>query len=337
MKSLTPRFRALSISAVAALVGCGGSPVSSIPPGAPTVAVSADAFEPTLPGAKNGQLLYITAPLLFGPSKLLVFTYPDATFIGAVTVPNHPEGLCTDKNGNIFVTTLIPNSGTSYVYEYAHGGTRPIATLSDPGGGNGCAVDSVTGNLAVANGDSGSASGDGNVAIFRNARGTPRTYVAQNISAYWWCAYDDKGDLFVDGINGSHALSLVLSLVELPKGASSFENVALSEAVAPSSLQWLDGNLIVADDAGSSGPELLYRVKFSGSRGKVIGRIALESRHGMNSFGGQFVVSGTHVAGPSYPRRYFSVWSYPKGGKALLYMGGSRVKEFYGVAISVSP
>ena len=158
MKSLTPRFRALSISAVAALVGCGGSPVSSIPPGAPTAAVSADAFEPTLPGAKNGQLLYITAPLLFGPSKLLVFTYPDATFIGAVTVPNHPEGLCTDKNGNIFVTTLIPNSGTSYVYEYAHGGTRPIATLSDPGGGNGCAVDSVTGNLAVANGDSGSAS-----------------------------------------------------------------------------------------------------------------------------------------------------------------------------------
>lgn len=340
MKSLTPRFPALSIGAVAALVGCGGSSVSSIPPGGSAAAVSADTLEPTLPGAKNGQLLYITAPLRFGSSKLYVFTYPDATFIGAVMVPNHPEGLCTDKNGNIFVTTLMPNSGTSYVYEYAHGGTQPIATLSDPGGGNGCAVDSVTGNLAVANGDSGSASSDGNVAIFRNARGTPRTYVAQNISVYWWCAYDNKGDLFVDGINGSHALPLFgfdLVLVELPKGASSFENVTLNEAVAPSSLQWLDGNLIVANDAGISGPELLYRVKFSGSRGKVVGRTALESRHGMNSFGGQFVVSGTHVAGPSYPRRYFSVWSYPKGGKALSYMARPRVKEFYGVAISASP
>jgi hypothetical protein len=333
MKSLTPRFRVFSISAVAALVGCGGSPVSSIPPGGPTAAVSADAFEPTLPGAKNGQLLYITAPLLFGPSKLLVFTYPDATFIGAVTVPNHPEGLCTDKNGKIFVTTLIPNSNTSYIYEYAHSGTQPIATLTDPGGGNSCAVDSVTGNLAVANWSSGSPSSPGNVAIYSNARGTPRTYVAQNLSAYLWCAYDSKGDLFVDGINGSHAMPLV----ELPKGASSFENVTINQAVTPSSLQWLDGNLIVADDAGSSGPELLYRVKFSGSQGKVVGRTALESRHGMNSFGGQFVVSGTHVAGPSYPRRYFSVWSYPKGGKALLYMGGSRVKEFYGVAISASP
>lgn len=332
MKSLTLRFGALSISAVAALVGCGGSSVPGAAPGGPATVAGTDTFEPTVSAAKNGELLY-TTPALFRRNKLFVFTYPDATFVGAVTVPNHPEGLCTDKNGNIFVTTIIPNSGTSYVYEYAHGGTQPIATLSDPGGGNSCAVDPVTGNLAVANWSSGSASSDGNVAIYRNARGTPRTYVTQNISAYLWCAYDSKGDLFVDGINGRHAQPLV----ELPRGASSFENATLNEVVTPSSLQWLDGNLIVADDASISGPELLYRVKFSGSRGTVVGSTRLESRHGMNSWGGQFVVFGTHVAGPSYPRRYFSVWSYPKGGKALLYIGRRRVVEFYGVAISAAP
>jgi hypothetical protein len=332
MKSPTLRFRALSISAVAALIGCGGSPLPGIAPGGSASTASADKFEPMLTPAKNGELLYTTAAL-FKPNKLFVFTYPDVTFVGAVTVPNHPEGLCTDKKGDIFVTTIIPNSGMSYVYEYAHGGTQPIATLSDPGAGNSCAVDSVTGNLAVANWSSVSASSDGNVAIYRNARGTPRTYVDQNISAYLWCAYDSNGDLFVDGINGSHAMPLI----ELPNGASSFENVTLNEVVTPSSLQWLDGNLIVANDASISGPELLYRVKFSGSRGKVVGSTALESRDGMNSWGGQFVVAGTHVAGPSYPRRYFSVWSYPKGGKALLYMGRHRVNEFYGVAISASP
>jgi hypothetical protein len=332
MKSLTLRFGALSISAVAALVGCGGSSVPGAPAG-PAAVAGTDKLERMLPAAKNGELLYTTAALVFGPSKLYVFTYPGATLVGAVTVPNHPEGLCTDENGNVFVTTLIPNSNTSYIYEYAHGGTQPIATLTDPGGGNSCAVDSVTGNLAVANWSSGSPSSPGNVAIYSNARGTPRTYVAQNLSAYLWCAYDSKGDLFVDGINGSHAMPLV----ELPKGASSFETVTINEAVTPSSLQWLDGNLIVANDASISGPELLYRVKVSGNRGTVVGSTALESRHGMNSWGGQFVVSGTHVAGPSFPRRYFSVWSYPKGGKALLYIGRRRVKEFYGVAISASP
>lgn len=329
MKALTLRIRALSISAVAGLAGCGGSPVSGIAPGVPAAAASANTFEPMSPAAKNGALLYTTAALA-SPNKLYVFTYPGAKFVAAVTVPYHPFGLCTDKSGNIFVTTIIPNSGTSYVYEYPHGGTQPIATLSDPGGGNGCAVDSVTGNLAVANWSSGSASSDGNVAIYRNARGTPRTYVAQSISAYWWCAYDSNGDLFVDGINESHALPLV----ELPKGASSLENVTLNVPVTPSSLQWLDGNLIVANDASISGAEVLYRVKFSGSQGTIVGSTALESRHQMNSWGGQFVVSGSHVAGPSYPRRYFSVWSYPKGGKALLYEGRPHAEEFYGVAIS---
>ncbi|HEY2475817.1 MAG TPA: hypothetical protein VGI19_13590 [Candidatus Cybelea sp.] len=332
MKSLTFRFSVLGISAVAALVGCGGASVYGFAPPGSNAAASADKLNPRSPAAKSGDLLYVTSTLVFGPSKLYVFTYPGATYVSEVTVPNHPEGLCADKNGNVFVTTLIPNSNTSYIYEYAHGGTQPIATLTDPGGGNSCAVDSVTGNLAVANWSSDSPSSPGNVAIYSNARGVPRTYVAQNISAYLWCAYDSKGDLFVDGINGRHAMPLV----ELRSGASSFEKVTLDEAVTPSSLQWLDGNLLVANDASISGPELLYRVKFSGSRGKIVGKTVLKSRHGMNSWGGQFVVSGASVTGPSYPRRYFSVWSYPKGGKALLFIARPRVKEFYGVAISAS-
>jgi hypothetical protein len=332
MKILTYRFYALSFGAAAALVGCGGSTVPVVVPEGPAVVSSTRLSDPTLPAAKNAILLYATAPLS-SPNKLYVFTYPDATFVNVIKVPHRPEGLCTDTAGDIFVTTMITNRGTSYVYEYAHGGTRPIATLSDPGGGNGCAFDPLTGNLAVANWFSGSASSDGNVAIYRSARGKPSTYTSTDISVYRWCAYDDKGNLFVDGVNASKTLPLV----ELPEGASSFKNVTLSKKIVPSSLQWLDGKLLVADATSSSGPEQIYRVKFSGSKGTVVGNTTLESRDGMNSWGGQFAISGTHVAGPSYPRRFFSVWSYPEGGPALRYVHRPHVPEFYGVAISTSP
>jgi len=61
-------------------------------------------------------------------------------------------GLCVDAQGNVFVPTWQGESGTrGYVYEFAHGGSTPIATLSDPGGAFGCSVDLTTGNLAVTN------------------------------------------------------------------------------------------------------------------------------------------------------------------------------------------
>jgi hypothetical protein len=330
VKNGTFRSR-VSFCAVAMLLGCGGSAAPYVTPNGAEAANAAIGKATPVLGALKETLLYATAAL-HSPNKLYVFSYPDAKSVAAVTVPNRPEGLCTDGAGDIYVTTTITNSGKSYVYEYAHGGTRPIATLTDPGGGNGCAIDPLTGDLAVANWYSGSGSSDGNVAIYRNARGTPRTFTAGDISAYWWCAYDDEGDLFVDGINGKH----VLPLVELSKGASSFENIALNKSIAPSSLQWLNGELLVAADGSGSGPERLYRVKVSANKGTVVGSTVLRSRHGRNSFGGQFVVSGTDVVGPSYPRRFLSVWSYPQGGPALRYVRKGRAAEFYGVAISAS-
>ena len=54
------------------------------------------------------------------------------------------SGDCTDANGNVFI------SNDDNVFEYAHGGTEPIATLDLPGSNAiGCSVDPTTGNLAV--------------------------------------------------------------------------------------------------------------------------------------------------------------------------------------------
>jgi hypothetical protein len=102
-----------------------------------------------LPGAKSEDLLYVPDDDV--PGELLAFSYPHGGLVGEVMLPaDYPLGLCSDGSGHVFVTT----SGTdaqSYIYEYPHGGTQPIATLTDPGLANGCAVDARSGNLAVTN------------------------------------------------------------------------------------------------------------------------------------------------------------------------------------------
>ncbi len=76
----------------------------------------------------------------------------------------------------MFVTTETSLTH-GYVYEYSHGGTQSIATLSDPGSPYGCSVDPTTGNLAVANTTSSGYYGYyGYVAIFPDAEGTATTY-----------------------------------------------------------------------------------------------------------------------------------------------------------------
>ena len=65
---------------------------------------------------------------------------------------NSPYGECVDKAGDVFVADFGGNTGTPAILEYAHGGTKPIATLSDPGYyPESCSIDPTTGNLAVTN------------------------------------------------------------------------------------------------------------------------------------------------------------------------------------------
>src|SRR5580700_10082829 len=150
MKRLSLGRYALSMGAAAAiLAGCGGSQPPIGAPGAmpqtSTIATHADRSGSwMLPEAKREDLLYISD--VYG---VHVFSYPKGTHVGDLTGVASPQGLCTDREGNVFVTDLT----VGYVYKYAHGGTRPIKVLYDiyvDFGPIDCSVDHVTGNLAVA-------------------------------------------------------------------------------------------------------------------------------------------------------------------------------------------
>ena len=143
------------------------------------------------PDARRMALLYITNA---NARTVFVYSYPKGTMEGELTGFKEPYGVCSDKAGDIWIvddeTQRSPNTRTA---------ARADRTLNDPGEyPAGCSVDPATGNLAVTNFETFSR-GPGSVSIYKKAKGKPKLYSDAAISRRWYCSYDDRGDLFVDG------------------------------------------------------------------------------------------------------------------------------------------
>ena len=185
-----------SFFCIAALLnGCGGSTIPAAAPASTDVLarrVIPDGRPSWMsPDAKKIPLLYVSD---LGTGDVYIYAYRTGVLKGTLTGFNRPWGLCTDGVGNVYVT----DNAAARIRKYAHGGTKPIAVLKDPGETpGGCAVDPTTGDLAIAN-VSTLASDPGNVVIFGKGRGR-RTFKAPGISYYEYCGYDNAGNLFVDG------------------------------------------------------------------------------------------------------------------------------------------
>jgi hypothetical protein len=238
-----------------------------------------------------------------------------------------PLGACADQNGNVFVS--VETGGGGDIFEYAHGGTSPIATLDDyDGTPAACFVDPTTGNLAVANQDSGRAGLD----IYQNAQGGATYYSDPNVYAFYFCTYDDDGNLFVDGEGGS---PLRPTLSELPSRGSSFTEIALNKKIGrPGSLQWMGTYL-----AMGGGTKTVYHVKISGSAGDIVGKTPVHASTYPSltyTIDGKTLIStyGSAHRKRSFPDRV-AYYEYPKGGAPTELLGPFHGSVVTGVAISV--
>ena len=206
--------------AVALLAGCGAPQLapSSQPLGTPAIHPDHNPSWMS-PDAKNHDLLYISD---FGTDDVDVYSYPKGKLKGTLTGFAAPHGECVDAAGNVFVV----NTGAYDILEYPHGGSTPIADLSDSGWYPlSCSVDPKTGNLAVTNQSLGSDAGS--VSIYKRAKGSPKLYTASNIFFYYFCGYDDKGNLYVDG-NTNHTNAF--EFAELPAGGTTFKSITLGQS-----------------------------------------------------------------------------------------------------------
>jgi hypothetical protein len=257
------------------------------------------------------DLLYISDT---GTSDVYVYSYPSDKLVGTLKDFRDPGGECVDKNGNVFIT----NTGDDEILEFAHGGTSPIATLSDPGYFPfGCSIDPTTGNLGVANTSASSGSGPGNVVVYTHAKGKPKgDYTDPNINEMLLCGYDDKGNLFVDGFTKGSGSGFAFA--ELRSGGTTLTNIELNQSIgSPGGVQW-DGKHVAVGDESTN---VVYQFNVSGKKGTRVGSTPLTGASEVV----QFWIAGSKLIGPDAGAEDVGIWKYPAGGAALKTITGLYV------------
>ncbi|HLY03830.1 MAG TPA: hypothetical protein VKR56_15195 [Candidatus Cybelea sp.] len=296
---------------IAVLSGCGGSN------GLPTASGVA------APLATRGDLLYVANKR--ASDGVSVLTFPQGKLVARITQIGRVRGICSDTSGNVWMTTFRKGNGPFNIYKFRHGGTNPVEVRTTRRYDYACAVDPTTGNLAAV---SYGGSEDGVVDIWPGGRkGRPNVYfVAIPPSG---CAYDDNGDLFVDGV-GSDGVALG----EFVKGEKYFKDLIIgrNSGWAVGGVQW-DGTYVTLGTATISGSASLYRIQVSGERGKIASMVHLQQLSGWPQFA---IVNGEIVATQrGAVVRTIGLYEYPGGGKALDVFSG--FDDPVGMTISVAP
>ncbi len=267
------------------------------------------------PDAKSGALLYVSD---WNANVVDVYSYPGLKRVGQLTDDMlNPDGLCTDAKGDIFVVNNTPNADD--VLEFAHGDTTPIQTLGNPGQvGVGCSVDPVTGNLAVTNVEA-LYYGLGSVSIYTKATGNPTMYSDPDMGSVYFCGYDAKGNLYLDGFSGGPSEG-PFQFAELPKGKSTFKSIKLEGATIhfPGDVVW-DGKYVdVGDQIYSQNGDIMTSAVYRTTGGKVVSKEILTGSDDVSGY----VIDGASIVGTNYGNGTAGLWKYPAGGKPVKTISG---------------
>jgi hypothetical protein len=307
----------LTISVVAgfAFAGCGAHGALSALPG--DAAFGGAERRAALDNRTGGgqELLYAT-----DAHNVLVYSYPNGKKVNHVRRRPGvlPDADCADGNGNVYVLfDFILTSGNTWIDEYAHGGTKSIRSLFDYGDPNtSCSADPVSGDLAVTGAHT-------YVKIWKRGSNSGTVYQLPAGFFPYACAYDNHGNLFVDGSQTRKSEDHV-SLVELPKRSGTFVRIGLprTRIATLGWLQW-DGKYLAFGNSGKKAYRV-YRLAVSGMKARVAQTVHLDAAARVPSFW----IQGKTIVGGGY------VWNYPAGGKPIVTIGAGASG---GVAVSVPP
>jgi hypothetical protein len=258
---------------------------------------------------ESENLLYVADPTSGG---VFVYTYapPAIKFVEFLTDAPVPGGECVDAAQDVFVTNV--GAYSHVIFKYLHGATRPVAILSDPGGTpSSCSLDPTTGDLAVTSFRAGSQPGE--LAIYKLARGTPKLYSGADFESMYFCGYDNKGNLFIDGYSPAN----FFAFSELPKGAGALKSISLNETFeAPGGVQWDDQHVAVGDNGGG----IIYQFDIRGSYGTAVGSTALKRSQLVHQF---YIRMGRIIdpTGLEQGAGYVNIYDYPLGGRPTRTLG----------------
>lgn len=169
----------------------------------------------------------------------------------------------------------------------------------------GCSIDPLSGDAAAVAYES-----KGGLLIYPHGTGTPRVYSDPSVHAYYYCSYDDSGNIFILGYGvGTEYITSVFS--ELRKGSKVFRDITMPFVGYPQKLQW-DGKHMALNEGGT-----IYQMQVSGPIGKIVGTTGL--RGDTEPAGGTVWIAGDTVLGPygGESARRVGTWNYPAGGDPI--------------------
>lgn len=297
------------------------------------------------PGAKRiKKLLYISD---VQSDSVFVYNYETGTQVGQLVGFNYPQGQCVDRRGDVWVANFgYPGSQGSSVVEYAHGGSRPIATVKPTGSPMGCSIDPVTGDLAV--GNWATPYGYGDIQIWENPSSAPTTYVNDSCGRISSPGFDASGNLYAEGAAvGGRAVC------EIPKNGTALEPIRVNQVIyGISGVMW-DGQFITLSDDdpfGRSVPvfTIIYQaVESSDGDLAVVGETNLSGACRQTIVQQPFIVGetntpanheqGTTVVGGVFGGcSSFDYWSYAAGGTPRFALKSVPVSP-QGQSVSIAP
>jgi hypothetical protein len=286
----------------------------------------------------SSSLLFVSDA---GHFEVFILSIPNLKLKGIITgFPHPPQGECSDKQGNIWVTTDAPD-----IVKLSHTGDI-LTKLGDPAIPVGCAVDPTTGNLAVTNiiTVKNGLPYPGDVLVYAGASGSPAEYKGPPRTYYYFAGYDGSGNLYADGLNdlGNSVLT------ELPKGATKMHAITLSGGTVyfPGMVQWYTpGKVLAVGDqlCGYTDNSCIYWVSISGTKGTIkattnllnyLGGPACDLVQGVLSpYGQKDVVGSVGACANAYEST--DIWAYPAGGTPKEY-NLPPLSSPIGAAISIS-
>jgi hypothetical protein len=290
---MTTVARVVAIITLAALAACSAAQ-SSLPQtrsGASAQARVAASW--IAPAAKSGALLYVT-----GGADVDVFQWPTLRTAGVLTGFQQTTGACVDAAGDVWIADAYAQK----LYEYAHGGTTPIATLDDAASfPNGCAVDKRNGNLVAGN-EYNNNVGHGSITLYRRAAGEGTIYYDSSLDDVFSLDYAPNGNLYLDGWTGySFGMQKFVR--------KQFENFTIKGTTIgyPGGVQYWKNQLTVADAGTVYTTATIYRIN---KYGKVLGQTSMGQAH--QSY--QYQIINGKVICACFEDRNVQIYPYPSGG-----------------------
>jgi hypothetical protein len=229
------------------------------------------------------------------------------TQVAQLTGFNVPSGMASDIKGALYVA----DQGNSRVQIYAAGFASPPTTLSDPGQYP-LGVDSFANGtyIAVTNQVT-TADGPGSVSIFKGST-LLRTITYSNLQQALFCAFDGKGNLYVDGLDGNGNV-VIGEISHATSGGSRFEPLTTTNAIGfAAGIQVTTSGQIAIEDAGKQ-DIYTYNPPSGGSLGAPTQITSLGASHEPITFAFTKNMTNLYAADNANSQDAFG-YAYPTGG-----------------------